>query len=109
MLESHRPQTVALESLFHGVNPRSLIVLAQARGALLATVSRAGIEICEYSPSQIKGAVTGSGRADKEQVSRMVRRVLGLREQKLSADASDALAAAICAAERRRFEQLVAP
>ena len=108
LIESHRPQVVSVESLFHGVNPKSLIVLAQARGALLATVCRAGLEIYEYSPSQIKSAVTGSGRADKQQVAQMVRRLLGLRDEKLSEDASDALAAAICAAERRRYEQLLA-
>ena len=106
ILVRYQPQVAALESLFHGVNPRSLIVLAQARGALLATVGRAQLEICEYTPSQIKTAVTGSGRADKTQVSHMVRLVLGLGTKKLSADAGDALAAAICAAERRRFELL---
>lgn len=108
ILGRYQPGVAALESLFHGVNPRSLIVLAQARGALLATVGRAQLEICEYSPSQIKTALTGSGRADKAQVSQMVRLVLGLGAEKISADAGDALAAAICAAERRRFELLTA-
>lgn len=98
---------MALESLFHGINPRSLIVLAQARGALVAAIGRAGIELYEYTPAEIKSAVTGSGRADKEQVSRMVRLILGLGEEGLSADAGDALAVALCLAQRSRLDRLV--
>lgn len=101
------PDLVVLESLFRGVNVRSLIVLAQARGALLTAVARRGLEIREYSPAEIKSAVTGSGRADKEQVSRMVRLVLGLGSVELSADASDALAAAVCCGQRQALDRLV--
>ncbi|MEM6792386.1 MAG: crossover junction endodeoxyribonuclease RuvC [Acidobacteriota bacterium] len=107
LIERHRPDSVALESLFHGINPRSLIVLAQARGALVAVIGRAGIELYEYTPAEIKSAVTGSGRADKEQVSRMVRLILGLGEEGLSADAGDALAVALCLAQRSRLDRLV--
>lgn len=109
VLADYRPDAVACEGIFHGINPRSLIVLAQARGALLAVVGRSGLEVFEYSPSQIKAAVVGSGRADKAQVGHMVRLVLGLGNQKVSEDAGDALATAICAAEHRRFEGLVSP
>ena len=62
-----------LETPFHGMNAHSLIVLAQARGALLAVLAGRGLEIREYSPAEVKSAVTGNGRADKEQVARMVR------------------------------------
>jgi crossover junction endodeoxyribonuclease RuvC len=103
----HRPTAVALEALFHGPNVRSLIVLAQARGVLLAAVGRAGLPVREYAPSEIKSAVTGSGRADKEQVGKMVRLILGLRGA-LAVDASDALAAAICLSSRAALENLVA-
>ena len=106
VVEQHAPQAAALEALFHGVNPRSLIVLAQARGALLVTLALAGIQCREYSPAEVKSALTGHGRADKQQVQRMVRLVLGLGEQPLSVDASDALAVALCFAQRQRLDGL---
>lgn len=106
LLDQHTPDVAVLESLFHGVNPRSLIVLAQARGALLATLASRGLEICEFAPAEIKVALTGSGRADKSQVARMVRLVLALPEGELSTDATDALAASICFAQRLPFDRL---
>lgn len=99
------PETAVLEALYRGVNPRSLIVLAQARGALLATLAASGIEVREYSPAEVKSAVTGNGRADKQQVSRMVRLALRL-DCPLTPDASDALAVALCFAQRRRMDRL---
>jgi crossover junction endodeoxyribonuclease RuvC len=106
LLERYRPDTAVLESLYHGVNPRSLIVLAQARGALIATLAGEGLEIREYAPAEIKSALTGNGRADKAQVSRMVQLLLGLGDRDLTPDASDALAVAICFAQRRRMDLL---
>ncbi len=106
LLTQHQPDAVVLEALFHGVNPRSLIVLAQARGALLVTLALAGLEVTEYSPAEIKMAVTGNGRADKGQVEQMVKLVLGLGTSQLAPDASDALAAAICFAQRFRVDRL---
>ncbi len=100
-----RPDAVALETPFHGVNSRSLIVLAQARGALLATVAAHDLRIMEYSPAEVKSAVSGNGRADKRQVATMVRLILEVKGR-ASADATDALAVAICCAQRYRFEQL---
>lgn len=104
LIDRRRPDIAALESLFHGVNSRSLIVLAQARGALLVPLSERGMPVREYSPAQVKAAVTGYGRADKAQVQKMVRLLLGLGAARLSADASDALAVAICAANHHRSE-----
>lgn len=111
LLESRRPDLASLEAPFHGINSRSLIVLAQARGALLATLALGGVEIREYSPAEVKSAVTGNGRADKEQVSRMVRLLLGVQAASIppkgwGSDVTDALAAAICCAQRFRMEQL---
>lgn len=106
IVELHRPEVAVLETPFHGINPRTLIVLAQARGALLATLAGCGLEIAEYTPAEIKSAVTGNGRAEKEQVARMVALMLDLRGEKISADASDALAAAICYAHRARLDGL---
>ena len=102
-----RPEMAVLESPFHGVNARSLIVLAQARGALLATLARAGVPLAEYSPAEVKSAVTGSGRAGKDQVGRMVRMLLPDTGE-LSADTADALAVALCFAARRPLARLIA-
>ncbi len=106
LLAQWQPQAVVLESLFHGVNSRSLIVLAQARGALLACLAAADFEVNEYSPAEIKSAVTGNGRADKTQVQRMVSMMLAVPLAELNADSADALAAAICYISRRRIELL---
>ncbi|HBL31963.1 MAG TPA: crossover junction endodeoxyribonuclease RuvC [Acidobacteria bacterium] len=106
LLARHPPDLAVLESPFHGVSSRSLIVLAQARGALLATVAGRGIEIREYSPAEVKSAVTGNGRADKEQVARMVRLLLGVTGAGWSADATDALAVALCCGQRLRLDRL---
>jgi crossover junction endodeoxyribonuclease RuvC len=95
VLAEHGPDLAAIERVFHGRNTRSLIVLAEARGALLATLARAGVELAELAPAAVKSAVTGSGRADKQQVARMVRLQLGLRDAVLPLDSSDALAVAL--------------
>ena len=106
LLAEWKPQIVALETPFHGLNARSLIVLAQARGALLAVLGQHGLQIREYSPAEVKSAVTGHGRSDKQQVARMVDMILSLRDKEVSPDASDALAVAICCAQLQRFEEL---
>lgn len=106
LLQRSRPDFAVMEKPFHGVNPRSAIVLAEARGALLLTLARGGLRIEEYSPAEVKSAVTGSGRADKEQVARMVRLLLGLAEGPLATDATDALAVALCASQRQSLRRL---
>jgi crossover junction endodeoxyribonuclease RuvC len=106
LLTEHRPDAVALESLFHGVNSRSLIVLAQTRGAILAKIAVRQIPVVEYSPAEIKQTVTGNGRADKKQMIRMVQILLSLHGDDLASDEADALAVAITCAQRQRFESL---
>jgi crossover junction endodeoxyribonuclease RuvC len=101
-----RPGVAVLERPFLGLNPRSLMVLAEARGALLAALAARQIEVREYSPAEVKSAVTGSGRADKGQVARMVALQLPAVPAAASADATDALAVALCYAQRRRLERL---
>lgn len=108
LLAATPPDLVVLEAPFFGLNARSLIVLAQARGALLAALARHGLEIREVSPAEVKAAVTGNGRADKEQVARMVRLLLGARDARWPADATDALAVALYAAQRLRIDRLLA-
>ena len=95
VLVEHRPARVAVERVFHGVSTRSLIVLAEARGALIATIARAGIELVELTPAAVKSAAAGSGRADKTQVARMVAIQLGIAVEQLPSDTTDALAIAI--------------
>jgi crossover junction endodeoxyribonuclease RuvC len=102
ILDRWTPEAAAVEAPFHGRNSRSLIVLAQARGALLATLSRRGLVPAELSPAQVKSAVAGYGRAEKTQVAAMVCLLLGLRDHLPAADSADALAVAICYAEHSR-------
>ncbi len=106
LLEGRRPDRAALEAPFHGPSARALIVLAQARGALLSVLGEAGVETAELSPAEVKVAVTGSGRADKTQVARMVRLLLALSDHPLANDTSDALAVAICCVQRQRLDAL---
>jgi crossover junction endodeoxyribonuclease RuvC len=94
LLADHHPTCVALEQIFSAKNARSALVLGHARGALLATLARAGLTIAEYTPTQVKQTVTGAGRAEKQQVQRMVAVLLNHRA-KMTEDESDALAVAL--------------
>lgn len=107
-LAEWRPEIAVLEAPFLGINPRSLVVLAQARGALLGALAAGLVAVREYSPAEIKRAVTGSGRADKTQVARMVALQLSGVPAGASADATDALAIALCYAHSSRLERLTA-
>jgi crossover junction endodeoxyribonuclease RuvC len=110
LLGRQLPDLAALESPFHGINSRSLITLAEARGVLLAGLAGRGVEIAEYSPAEVKSAVTGSGRAGKDQVAHMVRLLLGAAARpSLALDATDALAVALCCAQRLRLDSLARP
>ncbi len=95
LVEEHRPEAAAMETVFTHRNVKSALVLAQARGAALAVFGRFGVPVFEYAPAAIKTAVTGYGRAEKEQIQKMMRILLKLPEDAAS-DASDALAAACC-------------
>ena len=96
VLDRHHPEVAVVESPFHGINARSALQLAHARGVILAALGHRGIAVEEYSPATIKKTVTGSGRADKDQVRRMVQAVLGVSLPEGESDLSDALAAAYC-------------
>jgi len=106
LIDRSGPELVVMETPFFGLNARSAIVLAQARGALLATLAGRGLEIREVSPAEVKSAVTGNGRADKTQVAHMVRLLLGARDPEWAADATDALAVALCGAQRLKMDRL---
>ena len=96
LLAEHRPDCVAVESIFHARNVRSALKLGHARGVALLAASEAGVPIVEYAPTEIKRAVVGFGRAEKNQVGQMVKLLLGLETAPSPHDVADALAVAIC-------------
>ena len=91
-----RPDCVAIENLFHAVNARSALLLGHARGVAMLAAVEADCTVVEYTPAEVKRAVVGYGRADKNQVQQMIKLLLGLDEVPLPHDAADALAVAIC-------------
>jgi crossover junction endodeoxyribonuclease RuvC len=96
LIEAHRPDAVALEESFVGVDARTALSVGQARGAVMVAAANAGVECAEYAPARVKQAVCGYGRADKEQVQKMVKAILSLQTAPKPSHASDALAVAIC-------------
>jgi crossover junction endodeoxyribonuclease RuvC len=100
LFDEHEPRAVALEQLYFGQNARTAFAVGQARGAVMLAAGQRGVECFSYTPQQVKGAVCGSGRAQKDQVARMVAALLGLLEPPRSDHAADALAVAICHANR---------
>ena len=105
LIEEHRPEAVALEESYVGADARIALSVGQARGAVLVASARAGVECTEYAPASVKQAVCGYGRADKQQVQRMVQALLGMTEPPRPDHAADAFAAAICHAGASRFVQ----
>jgi len=108
VLGRHRPDATAIESLFFNVNVRTALAVGQARGVTLLACSQAGCEVFEYTPQQIKQAVVGYGKAEKEQVMEMVRVLLGLPETPRPDHAADALGVAICHANTAGVRERVA-
>jgi crossover junction endodeoxyribonuclease RuvC len=96
LIDEFKPDAVAIERVFSQHNVRSAMATAQAAGVALLVAGRLQIQVSMHTPTEVKAAVTGSGRADKDQVNFMVTRLLGLTEPPKPADAADALAIAIC-------------
>ena len=97
VIERARPEVVAVEAPFHGLNVKSVIQLSHARGVILLAASTAGLPVFEYSPRSVKSAVVGYGAAEKQQVGKMVRLLVsGAADQTIGADAADAIAIAVC-------------
>jgi crossover junction endodeoxyribonuclease RuvC len=111
-LDEHQPEFVAVERVFSQHNVRTVMGTAQASAVALLCAARRGIPVALHTPSEVKAAVTGSGRADKAQVGAMVTRLLRLDAPPKPADAADALALAIChiwrAPAQQRLQQAVA-
>lgn len=109
ILQRLRPEQAAMEQVFTAKNAASALKLGQARGAAVAACAAAGLEVSDYAPTLVKQSLVGTGRAEKEQVAFMVRRLLNVRPEALARwplDASDALAVAICHLGMRRLAAL---
>jgi crossover junction endodeoxyribonuclease RuvC len=96
LIDLHGPAAIAVESLFFARNVTTAMTVGQARGVVLLAAAERGIPVAEYTPSEVKQAVVGYGKADKQQIQEMVRIMLGLDDLPRPDDAADALAVAIC-------------
>lgn len=103
LLRGYRPTAVAVEELFFNTNVTTAITVGQARGVALLAAYKAGVEVAEYTPLQVKQAITSYGRAEKRQVQEMVKTLLNLREVPKPDDAADGLAIAVCHAFSSRM------
>lgn len=96
IIEEYKPEEASIEELFFNSNQKTAIKVGEARGVALLACENKGLEIFEYTPLQIKQALTGNGRAEKKQVQMMVKTILNLKEVPEPDDTADAVAAAIC-------------
>ena len=96
LIDKYKPEQVAIEELFFNTNITTGIAVAEARGVIILACINKGCKLFEYTPLQIKQALTGNGRADKQQVQYMVKAILRLKETPRPDDAADGLAAALC-------------
>ena len=106
LLAEWQPQICAVEELFFASNVKTAITVGQARGVILLTIADAGLPVGEYTPLQVKQAISGYGQADKKQMQEMVRMLLNLRTIPKPDDAADALAIAITHIQMRRYNAL---
>lgn len=107
LLKEFAPDEVAVEKLFFGRNVTTAISVGQARGAMLVAAALAGLPVVEYTPAEVKQAVTGYGNADKPQVQQMVQQLLGLAAPPTPDDAADGVAIAICHLQTARYTQVI--
>jgi crossover junction endodeoxyribonuclease RuvC len=106
LVEEHRPDAAAIETLYFGRNVTTAITVAQGRGVILLALAEAGLPIHEYKPSEIKQAIAGYGNADKWQMQEMIRQLLNLDAVPKPDDAADGLGVAITDLNSSRFERL---
>jgi len=103
IIKKHKPSKIAVEQLFFAKNAKTAITVAHARGVVLLASEQAKCEIQEFTPLQIKQALTGYGKADKNQIQQMVKTILNLNQIPKPDDAADALATAICCAQTKQY------
>jgi len=107
LINTYKPEEVAIENTFYAQNVKTALILGQVRGAALIAISSQDLPLFEYSPLEIKKAVTGYGQADKNQVSLMIRTLLNIEDSQMETDASDALGTAFCHLNSRLFQQKI--
>lgn len=108
VIRKHEPASVALEKVFFTVNVRTAMAVGQASGVAMATAGEAGLDVTEYTPTEVKQSVTGTGTAPKHQVQAMIAALLKLSEPPKPADAADACALAICHLNRNGLSRALA-
>ena len=96
IISVYEPDVASIEELFFNTNSKTALLVGQARGVIILACANSGLEICEYTPLQIKQGLVGYGRAEKHQIQAMVKTILNLKEVPKPDDTADALAAAIC-------------
>jgi crossover junction endodeoxyribonuclease RuvC len=96
LIVTYKPDTFAIEAPFYGKNVQSMLKLGRAQGVAIAAAMQAGLSVTEYSPKKVKQSITGNGNADKDQVWKMLQRIMNLEEKPHYFDATDALAVALC-------------
>ncbi len=96
LITTYKPGSFAIEAPFYGKNVQSMLKLGRAQGVAIAAAIQSGLTVCEYSPKRIKQSITGNGNAGKEQVMKMLQKILSFNEDPKYLDASDALAVALC-------------
>lgn len=106
IIKKYRPNEAAVEDIFFFKNLKTVIKVSQARGAILLTLEKMKIEIAEYTPLQVKQAITGYGRADKKQIQLMTQKILKLKNLPKPDDAADAIAIALCHINSRKANNI---
>jgi len=107
IIEKNNPDELAIEETFYSKNAKSALVMGQARGVAILAAACAKIPVWEYSPKEVKFSIVGRGSASKFQVQYMVKNLLGLKELPQSQDAADALAVALCHAQKMRVKSIM--
>lgn len=107
LLSEHQPDVLAIEQLFFNRNTTTAFIVAQARGVVVLAAAQQGVQVVEYTPLQVKQAVVGYGRAEKQQVQHMVKALLNLASTPKPDDVADALAIALCHTHSMQYQNLV--
>ncbi len=107
ILRTYHPSVCAIEQLFFSRNVTTALSVGQARGIVMLAAAQAGLKVVEYTPAEVKQAVSGYGKADKSQMQEMVRLILGLQEIPYPDDAADALAVALCHIQSAHFRSAI--
>ncbi|HVZ11560.1 MAG TPA: crossover junction endodeoxyribonuclease RuvC [Patescibacteria group bacterium] len=105
IVKKHKPEAMGIEELFFNTNAKTALIVGQARGAIIVTAAELGLEIFSYTPLQVKTAIAGYGRAEKAQMGRMVKMLLGLSEIPKPDDTADALAIALACAYSVKYSK----